>query len=271
MKCNELSTCLKQFVYRASAINEIEKRPFSFGDFPHISKGNFRQIIRRLGSNRVETVTRGRPAFYKIRGIELPLDSHRVTDRPMGDIKNLVTILEQLRDQPAKVHDIKIKFSNSSLHPILKSKGEIINQSNNSIKIEIPYTDNNIVVKALVYPETTQIDIGCTFKPLIYDHEGVIILTQILSYCLFYLEGKSSFQAHISDVTKWIVTHWHFNKDGSEHLSGQSFHYSWSDTITGFVRYYSKQMPDGTTIARIEQIQTPQMTISEIALMVMEK
>lgn len=269
-RCNALPNGLKQFLKRSKSINEIERRPFSYIDFKNISKGNFRQIIRRLG-NLIEVVHKGRPTFYKVKGIELPLDSHRVTQRPMGVAQNLIDILQTLKDQPAKIHDIKVKFSSNNLHSILVSKGITVNNSNSSVLVNVPYTDNNVILKALIYPDTIQIDIGCTYKPLVYDYSGILYLTQVLSFCSFYLGELTSFEAHIPNVSDWIITHYHFNKDGSQQLNGQSFHHTWEDVSSGLIRYYSKTMKDGSTIPRIEQIQTPDKTLNEIMIEVINK
>jgi len=87
----------------------------------------------------------------------------------MGDTNNLMEFLETLQDQPPKIHDIKIKVS-ENIHTSLKEKRCTVNTHNHSILVKyIPITDNNISVKALVYPKTIQIDIGCTFRPIVFD------------------------------------------------------------------------------------------------------
>jgi hypothetical protein len=64
-------------------------------------------------------------------------------------------------------------------------------------------------------------------------------------------------------VQKWICTHYHFGKDGLKSLSGQSFHFAFEEVSCGMIRFYSKRMPDGTVIPRLEQIQTPHRNIGD--------
>jgi hypothetical protein len=255
------------FLEKATRINEKEQRSFSFLDFPGLSQGNFRQIILRL-HDQIEVVCKSRPCFYKIKDIELPGDSHRVTQRVMGG--EVFHLLNKLKDQLPKIHDLKLKFT-SDLHNLLCNRGCSVDPNNKSIKINVPSFDNNITVKFLVYPKTVQVDIGCTFKPFVYDIPGVLHLTFVLGRVCGHIDTITNYEAKFPPVGEWIVTHYHFGKDGTEQYSGQMFHYSWDDVSTGLVRFYSKSMSDGQIIPRIEQIVTPKISLEqEIERIVLE-
>ncbi|PIY88224.1 MAG: hypothetical protein COY74_09375 [Nitrosopumilales archaeon CG_4_10_14_0_8_um_filter_34_8] len=247
------------FLEDATRINKQEQRPFSFRDFSGLSQGNFRQIILRL-HDQIEVVYKSRPCFYKIKGMELPGDNHRITQRVMGD--EVFHLLNKLKDQPPKIHDLKLKFF-SDLHNLLIIHGCSIDPSNKSIKINVPSFDNNVIVKFLVYPKIVQVDIGCTFKPFVYDIPGVIDLTFVLGRAWGYIDTITNYEAKFPPVGEWIVTHYHFGKDGTEQYSGQMFHYSWDDVSSGLVRFYSKTMPNGRIIPRIEQIVTPKISLDQ--------
>jgi len=172
----------------------------------------------------------------------------------MGE--GIIDILKKLRQQPPSIHDLKLKFE-SDLHSKLLDQDYQVIPSNHGIILKLPRLDSNIVVKILVYPHTTQVDIGCTFKPFVYDISGVLQLTALLGRITQLISLLAGPDVEIPEINKWIVTHYHFGKDGKEEYNGQSFHRSYEEVANGFVRFYSKKMDNGRTIPRIEQIQTP--------------
>jgi len=257
---HDITKQVKIFYDKALKINTIEHRPFSCEDYPNLSKGNYRQYIKKLRPV-LEKVRNSRPAFYKIKGGYLPGDSHKITFSPMGDALDLIDILKSLKDQPPKIHDIKLKI-NASIHEELKQTGCTPNKKNNSILItNLPVNDNNIVLKALVYPKTIQIDVACSYKPLVYDGKTLLYLLEILaqvSIHLFHFSG-----CKLPPVYDWIITHYHLNKDGNYAINGQNFHFTVGEVSTGLIRYYSKLMQDGTKIPRVERIVTPSISLFE--------
>jgi len=116
------SRSLQQFVDRAHDINVKEHNSFCIIDYPNLTHTNFRRIIRKLGNN-IERVGNGRPQFYKLRGIKLPGDTRKVTLEPMRvQEEEFVRLLTTLKEQPVKIHDIKIRIDNSELHTRLLQK-----------------------------------------------------------------------------------------------------------------------------------------------------
>lgn len=251
---------VQYFIERIYKINTEKQMPFDYSDFPELTNGSFRQIIHKIRPL-IEVVVRSRPCMYKLKGIELPGDYRKITHRVMG--AGIMEILERLREQPPAIHDIKLKFD-SNIHQFLAADGAPVEPSNKGIKLDLPnFDDKNYVVKAMVYPNTVQLDIGCTFKPIVYDISGVLQLAAMLGSVknfLFFLDG---FRGEIPPVNKWIITHYHFGKDGSESYSGQSFHYTFEGAAEGMIRFYSKKMPDGKMIPRFEQVSTPNHSLSK--------
>lgn len=249
----------KIFLEKALSINVEEKRPFSYHDFTHLSPVNFRKIIHGL-KDQVVLHIKSRPCFYKIKEIDLPGDSHKVTQRVMGG--EMMKLLQKLREQPPKIHDLKLKFD-SDLHTHLVSRGASTHSQNHSIKVNVPYFDQNIIVKLLVYPKTVQLDIGCTFKPFIYDLSGIFELSSLLGRICGHIDAIAGNAVKYPPVTQWIITHYHFGKDGSEAYNGQVFHRTYEEFGSGLVRIYSKTMPSGEKILRAEQIFTPHITLNQ--------
>jgi len=250
----------RQFFQQAMNVVLKNQRPFSKEDFPQLSSSNYRKFIQKLRKN-LEPVRNTKPKLWTIKGIALPGDSHRITLGDTGVGQKFLDILESLKLQHPTIHDIKIRFK-SDLHEHLIKKGCSSNPSNDSIKPGFTIVDNNITVKILVYPETTQIDIGCTYKPIVHDFKGIFYLHEILSKISHHLSGLADCST-IPLVQDWVITHYHFAKDGPSELSNQLFHMTFEEVVGGLIRFYSKKMKDGSTHARAEQIRTPMRTLQE--------
>jgi len=253
---------IQQYIKTAFNINTKEQRPFSYFDFPNLSNANFRQIRHKLRDNIVR-VTKTHPARYILKGISIPESTHKVTLDPMSVGQNYYDLLNSLKNVEPCIHDIKIKIPNTKLHALLVKKGHTPHSINKSIKINFPDIDNNKKTTILVYPNTVIIDIGCTYKPLIYNTSTIWLLHEHLSKTAFYLESSAGNSLELPPVNSWIMTHQHLNKDGSFSICGQSFEFKIEDVNTGLIRFYSKRFKDGTTKPRLEQIQTPQNSIED--------
>lgn len=261
-----LSESLKEFYSDATNFCRIQQRPFCFKDFNY-TQVNFRQKIHLLREY-IIPVIKGRPTFYKVKGIDFPLESNSVTLNPMRAIK-LETILRDCKDQPPMIHDIRFKIE-SNLHEKLLNKGLTPNKQNNSIILNnITSPDASLNFKILVYPTHIQLIIGCSLNPIIYDSPGIqnliFNLGQFISTLKLFVNDTFSIQP----ISKWIVTHSHCNKDGSLELSGQSFHCSFTDYSGVLYRIYSKKFPYGTR-ARVEKVDTQKISLEQIARKVIE-
>lgn len=247
------------FLKKAFSINK-EQRPFSVGDFSYMSQGSFRQLILRLRPI-IQIVTKSRPCFYKLKGTYMSGDSHKITKKVMGE--DMFEILQRLREQPAAIHDIKIMFKNTNLHENLLRNGFKQHTKNKGIQVKIPAYHQNIIIKCMIYPNTVQIDVGCSYRPIVYDISGVILLSSILGEVFAFLNYCSFEKSDIPEVNSWMITHYHFGKDGRETYSGSRFHHTFEETSEGLVRFYTKVMPNGKIIPRFEQIQTPHQTLNK--------
>ena len=267
---NELSTLvvntypkrIQQFIKTVFNINVKEGRPFSFWDFPRLSNNNYRQIKHKLRDHIIK-VTKTHPAMYILKGVSIPENTHKVTLDRMSVGQNYYDLLDSLKNVEPCIHDIKIKIPNTKLHELLVGKGCSTHSINKSIKINFPDIDNNRKTTILVYPNTVTIDIGCTYKPLINNPAGIWLLHEHLSKTAFYLESMAGNSVGLPPVNSWIITHQHLNKDGSFSICGQSFEFKIEDVNTGLIRFYAKKFEDGTTKPRLEQIQTPQDSITD--------
>lgn len=251
-----LTRSQKKFLKEAIRINIEDNRPFDCYDFPLLSRGNFRQIIFRLK----EVIKKGyksNPCLYRVKGTpwkkRLPIVNNSTR------ASSMIELLKKLKDQPPKIHDIKLKIY-SNLHRYLSQ--EKVNPKNHGIKKRIQLSQE-VWANVLVYPDVVQVDLACTDNPLIYDIDGVIRLTFLLGQLYAIMQFWASFKASIAPFYEWIITHYHFGKDSTESYSGQTFHITYDDFSNGMVRFYSKKMKNGNTIARIEQIHTPRKPLEK--------
>ena len=200
--------------------------------------------------------------YQLIINLSLSLKSINKWWEGMGVKHNIDSILRSLKEQPPAIHDVKLKSIAENLYESLNDGTRIINPHNKGIFLE-PLLRGNILVKIAVYPKTVHIDIGCTFQPYPYSYGGAIELRNTLDYTRQFLMEQSQNKANIPPVGKWLITQYHFGKDGMEELAGRDFEHTWEELEGGMMRLYSKLMRNGRKIARLEQIRIPNRTVDE--------
>lgn len=173
---------------------------------------------------------------------------------------DLIKYIQDADSQISAIHDIKIKI-NSNIHKFLIESGQVKNQQNKGIKFEIPTQNKNITVKALVYPKIIQIDIGCSMCAFAVNDDGKKQLSILLNSISNTLCEYSYHKATIQDTSDWILTYYHYGRDGQLAYNGEKFHITARDSLGEYVRTYSKKMLGGNTIVRVEKIKTPRITV----------
>lgn len=168
---------------------------------------------------------------------------------------NCAEFLASLDRATAAIHDIKFKFT-SDLHRHLSENNFAQNPRNRGIYVEIPTAVENFIIKAHVYPETTHIDIGCTFDPIQYTPDGAAVFSSMAHHIRETLLRASNGRATIPFTSDWMITQRHFGKDGDVEYSGDAFHITFRGQTEEMMRAYVKIMPDGRKIPRIEKIDT---------------
>jgi len=246
----------KEFLKKAISINK-QGNLFCCYDFDE-SRCNFRQILFRL-RDEIECVIPSRPSFYKVKGLECNgriLDHLTLKGMEVGN--KMEKILESVIKQPPAIHDIKLKFNHDKLYNHLVNLENKVNPKNGGILFPRVDVNDHVTLSYIVYPKTVIVDIGCTYKPIIYDNRGALQLIQILERVRTALEvDTDGIITDIPNPLDWIITQYHFNQDGLEEYSGYPFNVSVDDFSAGFIRHYSKKFPDGKTRIRKEVIKTP--------------
>jgi len=203
-------------------------------------------------------ITKITAIFEMIIAIEFKKKEQEKLSRGMG--VDLSTVLNSFNPSQSEIHDIKIQVK-FKLHEFLISQGYTVNPHNKCILLQYPTSDRAIVVKILVYPNTVQIDIGCSNNPFSYNQKGALRLNILLEKICQYLFKKSERKSQIPSIMEWIVTHRHYGLDGDLVLEGKSFHITYEDLLGQFTRIYPKTLANGKQITRLEKIQTTKNTV----------
>lgn len=254
----------KEFLTICYEINTRQNDTFCVLDFVDrgYSRTNFRQYVLKLKPLIVKTYSDSL-AFYVLQGITLT-GYKKITTKDTGaGSEMLKTALQNLQHKNAMMHDIKLKFNSDNLHAILKQNGFIPSKENSLIKIKHHFDEIDSDVVFTVYPQSTQIHISNTYKPIVRDPNGILNLGMVLGHIRQFLIGKSHDIATIPFCTDWIVYHYHLNKDGPR-FSGKSVEITVNDFDSIMIRFYTKQMPDGKMIDRLERTETRPKLLSEL-------
>ncbi|NQW12585.1 MAG: hypothetical protein HQ481_22195 [Alphaproteobacteria bacterium] len=259
--CNNKGIPKKRLIFlkKCISIQLMRERTFSSSDFPEITPNNFRQYISRL-KNFIEVDIKSSCYYYRVKNVPLSRHEEIVTDDPMGD--RLLLMLQHIKEQPVAIHNIKIKFE-SNLYSVLSQNPNIkINSINKGIILNFELI-SNYRTKFVIYPNIIQIDIACTYTPVLYNIQGAFLLNSLLTLIRQRLTELGNDQVDISNFNDWILTHYHFGRDGKEEWNGKSFHITVKDALNQLVRYYSKEMKDKKRYGRMEIVKSPKIKISE--------
>ena len=194
-----------------------EKRAFTSIDFKELgySAPLFRQRVCQC-TNYIQIEHKGKPTWYKLKGINLPYYHKPVTHEPTGVGPNLLhQYIEGLHGHALKIHDIAVRFHDPNLHRMLVEGGREPHPANNSIQLKIPISELDVPVKVIVYPKTAQIHIANSRNPIIYDYNGLLQLGVILGKVSQHISLVSE-NLTLSDVKSWVIYHYHLHIDKTQ-------------------------------------------------------
>ena len=249
----------RKFLKACYDINVIRDESFcrlDFGDF----EPKFRQYVWKLGDI-FEKIIEGRPPFYKLKGITI--NSHTIRDTGVRKVSgDFEKILLRLRHQPPYIHDIKISTPTKGLYEGLFNNNHIPTKQNLQIilkdfPIKSKFTPTVIVSRT----GNLSIHLGCTYNPVPYSIAGFDGLIEYLSNIDYILTLRSGKRFLVAPIHKWIITYFHFNKDGIV-IDSPIHHHSISD-LQEHSQIYLKPFPNGKKALRWEKKITPNTTIEE--------
>ena len=195
----------------------------------------------------------------------LKIDNLTIEDTELGKIKPIFEAeLEKLKTQPPFIHDIKLEVNTQELYEKLVKNKATPNKQNKGITLGNFQIFSKVTVKATVYPDgLLLVHLGCTHQPIPYSLKGWLQVDSICSQVMILLQGLANDLVFIPPSMEWLVTHYHFNKDGII-LDSPLYHYSIAN-LAEHSQTYVKKLKNGKTVLRYEEKISPNKTLEELA------
>jgi hypothetical protein len=233
---------------RMKEIVHIEHMPFSYKDFEsfvingrtyHAAHGTFRnKISKLLKEEKVEREYNSKIGFYTMPGIHFGI---KMTDNHMGissvipvtgvfgnEMIDLFNYLETIPVEEASVHDLHYKFTVLDIYKIMSTNrtyNRLINPQSKDIILQPDIIDGLKLQTIIHRTDTVTVSVACSNFPIALNAEGLlrcsVALTRVeerlsakLDECGKLLEGGYE-KIPIPDNRRWLITMWHFGKDGN--------------------------------------------------------
>ena len=242
-------------------VNAIGKRLVSRFDFPSFSQEKFRNLTHKL-SFCFDKVIDSRPPYFVLSGINI--ENQTIKDTEHGKIKqDFEQELLRLKTQPPFIHDIKLQVKTSNLYDKLVANGITPHKTNKGITMNELPLNSNVTAGFTVYPSgSLLIHLGCTFHPIPYSHRGWLEVNSICSKVEILLQGLTNDVFYCPPTPDWLVTHYHFNKDGVI-IDSPIHHYSVA-RLSEHSQIYTKKLENGKLALRYEEKVSPHKTVEEL-------
>ena len=274
----ELKKGARYFVNKAIRINQTGK-PFTFQDFPNISKHMWKQYIfalRRAGF--VELITKSVFGYYRVKGFRLNNNWEKLTSYPMGDTisyqyqNEICNTLEECfkeLDTPA-LHNIRLHLNDDFVYRRVEQKYREqnpchieYNSSNKEFTITPPIFgfDEYSVKIILTRTNLVQILIKNTFKPIKYDEIGLLYLVNLLGEVRYYL---SCYSRYIPPVLEWNFVRADFGRDCKKPVNKMFPTMQFQHFSGALMRVYSKEWKNGEKRLRVEKIISPNKSVKQL-------
>jgi hypothetical protein len=252
-----------------------EKKPFCYRDFLDfevdgkkygMTHGTFRNKISALmKSGYVQWQFSSGPAFYSLRGVDFARPRQKMTgNHTVVSSLSSVSFIDNLPSERHSVHDIRLRFKTEGIWLTIRhTHPEMIpNEVSKDISL-LPVRMYDMEAKTVVHhSDTVSVIVACSMKPVVFDHEGLIRLSNVLTSveerllatvtCCAHTSTQLQ-QIHIPNHNSWTVTMWHFGTDSLNEYTGEKFEMTWEDGEHALLRIYSKDMRDGFRIRKERQ------------------
>ena len=276
---SQLRRGARRFLNKAIRINQ-GGQPFTVSDFPELSKSvrkGYVFVLRHAGF--IETLRTSGYAYYRVKGFRLDNFWDKVTPNPTGDTITTSTLQDELHqvleeylkelDSPA-LHNIRLHLYDDYVYEIIKQKTKDqncfdidYNESNKSFTIKLPifgFKEYGITI-ILTPTKLIQVLIKNTFKPIVYDENGLQILVSLLGEIRRYL---TSFSSDIPPVLDWLFVRADFGRDCKKPLNKPTPTLQFKHFSGALLRTYAKRWEDGSRKIRVEEIISPKKPVKEI-------
>jgi hypothetical protein len=253
--------------------------PFCWREFaPKYAHGTIRNAFSKLANlNLIELWCRSSDAYYilHIAGRKRPRKAVTVTH--MGGKYNLkqLTIEDYVKyldslgwEEIWKVHDLVLCFEIEGLYEQVLREGKFhVNEQSKDIQFLIIGWENNRSLNVILHRTgTVTCYLKCSECPIEVTPEGLVDLSAFLGRVQTRLadaldaSSTESGVTSVPDVSSWVVTQWHYGKDGKSEISGKSLNVTYKTWSGALVRIYLKKHGKKFK-ARKEIIEQPRNTL----------
>jgi hypothetical protein len=263
-----------------------EDRPFSFKDFLcfnsygkdyKMTHGTFRNKISKfIKEDIVELAYNSGISFYTLKGAKI--GGKTITPNHTGVPYTNNPLYRLLLEHPlgkTSVHDIRLLFEVKEIWKFLSINPQVkLNHFSKDIELGKWIIETNFFVSVAVHrTDSVSISVGCSYRPVSLDINGIMRFTSVLARIEERISGilqnglikdcdsTISPRSLIPSYTNWNVTMWHLNMDGLVEYSGEKFHISWEDAQHVIIRAYTKQFEDKKIRIRLEKQEYPNKSI----------
>jgi hypothetical protein len=273
-------TELKEAMYNQMAYIVLsENRPFCTNDFLSFvwegkeykpDYGTIRKIFSEFKKEeRIEFCFRSINAYYSIKG--KPFRKNSMTLNHMGGNHiNLgsnhplyVMLRNRIFDKDS-IHNIRLRLEVHDIYSEVNGNRFRINEV--SKDKDIDWQINNSIVRIVIHrTNTVSVSVGCTFNPIPLDHDGLDRFYTTLARVEGYLKCLANQNQRVPDYAEWLITMWHFHKDGLKEYAGKTFSITVEDADHNLHRIYSKLFGNGKMKVRDEYQGYPNIKVKEVS------
>jgi hypothetical protein len=152
-------------------------------------------------------------------------------------------------EEICKVHDIVFNLTVLGLYEqVLKVGKYPVNEQSKDIQFTTFEWSNNRCLKVVLHHTgTVTCYLRCSECPIEVTPEGLVALSAFLGGVRTRLADSMGVPCSeldgtaVPDVSDWIVTQWHYGKDGKKEISGKSFNVTFQTWSGALVRIYLKK------------------------------
>jgi len=257
-----------------------ESRPFCTNDFLRFecngkeympSYGTVRNKFSKFAKKGIiEYCFNDINAYYSLKGHKFGKKS--MTDYHTGGITNISPshpLYKMLRSHvfdKDSIHNIRLRLDVDDVYDIISKTN--IPKDDISQDLRIPYWNiGNAQVQIRIH-KTNRISviIGCSLNPIPLSDVGLKRLYEIIGDARGYLRAltvNNTNDNHIPYCGNWLITLWHFNRDGLKEYNGETFSIAIEEADHIIHTIYSKNFGSKKRI-RIERQEYPNSTLDEL-------
>ena len=231
-----------------------EHNSFSHKDFLDLMKPKtFRNKISKLKKDGiVELDNKSTSAFYTLKDHKFGKAGTRNHTRvTISHNDPVYQMIKNLPMDKQSIHDIRLRFSVPSIWKMLSDNPKFHRNNRSKDIIISSWRKDNAIVGATIHKtDTVSVTIGCSLEPIPLDFNGIIRFFTILARSRERLEivldsstvDWDKMTQSIPDYGKWIITMWHFGRDGLLEYAGEKFWTTIANAQHILTRVYSKEL-----------------------------